>query len=274
MLNSNKKKKIEEGLKKYAKKYLNGKLTELDESGTRLMINDFLSDVLGYIPIEEIKTEYMIKGTYADYVIQLKGVRHFLVEVKALSLTLSESHLRQAVNYGANEGIEWALLTNGRCFDFYKIIFNKPIESRKIFSIDLSDPKQLKESSELIQYLHKDAVVSNGLSMLWNKCIALDPATVAGFLYTPNVINFIKKSLKEKFKHKFTDEEIKSSIDKIVYEAINLEEIKHVKIKKVKAKTKANANLGSNSEIPNTNSDNEPQVSESNNSDSNSLIQN
>ena len=64
------------------------------------MINSFLTDVLGYIPIEEVKTEYMIRGIYADYVIQTKGTRNFLVEVKALSLTLSDKHLRQAINYG------------------------------------------------------------------------------------------------------------------------------------------------------------------------------
>jgi hypothetical protein len=236
MLTPTKKVKLLDSLKKYSKKYLHGKLTELDESGTRLMINAFLSDVLGYAPIEEIKTEYMIKGTYADYVVQLKGIRHFLVEVKALSLNLSEAHLRQAINYGANEGIEWALLTNGKCFDFYKIIFGKPIESRKVFSFDFSDAAQLKKSVELVQFLHKDSVTTKGLEMLWNKCIALDPANVAGFLYTDNVINFIKKSLKEKYKHKFEDNEIKTSIDKIVFEAIKLDQIKHIKVKKIKLK--------------------------------------
>jgi hypothetical protein len=236
MLSASKQTKLTDALKKYSKKYLNGKLTELDESGTRLMINEFLSDVLGYAPIEEIKTEYMIKGTYADYVVQLKGTRHFLVEVKALSLNLSEAHLRQAINYGANEGIEWALLTNGKNFELYKILFNKPIESRRVFKFDMSDPVQLKKSAEAIQFLHKDSVTSKGLEMLWNKCIALDPANVAGFLYTDNVINFIKKSLKEKYNHKFEEAEIKASIDKIVFDSISLEQIKHVKVKKVKLK--------------------------------------
>ena len=101
MLTTSKLTKLNEALKKYSKKYLNGKYTELDESGTRLMINSFLMDVLGYEALEEIKTEYMIKGTYADYVIQIKGKRHFLIEVKALTLNLSEAHLRQAINYFA-----------------------------------------------------------------------------------------------------------------------------------------------------------------------------
>jgi hypothetical protein len=243
MLTPSKLKKSADALKKYSKKYLGGHLKELDESGTRLMINEFLTEVLGYAPIEEVKTEYMIKGTYADYVIQLKGVRHFLVEVKALSLNLSDAHLRQAVNYGANEGIEWALLTNGKCFNLYKILFNKPIESRKMFSIDLSDPIQLKNAIESIQFLHKDSVSNKGLDLLWNKCAALDPANVAGFLYTPNVINYIKKSLKDNFKQKFTDEEIKIAIDKIVFEAISLDNIKHVKAKRAKTKNTTNGNV-------------------------------
>ena len=75
MLSSTKKAKLLNNLKIYSKKYLN-KMTELDESGTRLMVNHFLTDVLGFIPIEEVKTEYMIRGTYADYVIQCRSEEH------------------------------------------------------------------------------------------------------------------------------------------------------------------------------------------------------
>ena len=63
MLTTSKKTKLLIAVKAYNKKYLHGKMTELDESGTRLMINSFLTDVLGFIPIEEVKTEYMIRGT-------------------------------------------------------------------------------------------------------------------------------------------------------------------------------------------------------------------
>ncbi|MBI5856795.1 MAG: type I restriction enzyme HsdR N-terminal domain-containing protein [Sphingobacteriales bacterium] len=234
MLTSSKKAKLLNALKSYAKKYLQGNVTELDESGTRLMINTFLTDVLGYVPITEVKTEYMIRGTYADYVIQLKDVRQFLVEVKALSFALSDKHLRQAINYGANEGIEWALLTNGKCFEFYKILFNKPIESRKVFSLDLSDQSQLKPCIEVIQYIHKDSVSNKGLNLLWNKTCALDPLNVAGLLLATPVTNFIKRTLKKKFKNKFSDEEIQASINRIIHEPIALENIKPTKIPKAK----------------------------------------
>lgn len=224
-------------VKNYAKRYLNGKMTELDESGTRLMVNTFLTDVLGYVPIEEVKTEYMIRGTYADYVVQLGGVRHFLVEVKALSFALSDKHLRQAVNYGANEGMEWALLTNGKCFEFYKILFNKPIESRKVFSFDLSDLSQVRECVEVVQFIHKESLKNNGLKILWNKSCALDPLNISGLLFAAPVTNFLKRTLKSKFKVKFSDEEIRASLNRIIHERIPLENIKPAQAAKRKKKS-------------------------------------
>jgi hypothetical protein len=238
MLNKLKQQKLLLALKSYNKKFLCGNIEELDESGTRLMINTFLTEVLGFAPIEEVKTEYMIRGTYADYVVQLKGVRHFLVEVKALSLQLSDKHLRQAINYGANEGIEWALLTNGKQFDFYKILFEKPIQARRVFSINLCEPSALKNHVELMQYMHKDSVNNKGLDMLWNKTVALDPKNVAGLLFAQPVLNFIKKTLKVKFKSSFTDTEVETSINRIIKDAIQMEEVKPLKLRRPALKKK------------------------------------
>ncbi|MDQ2656592.1 MAG: hypothetical protein M3Y60_04155, partial [Bacteroidota bacterium] len=107
MLTSRKSHNLLNGIKEYRKQFFTKDIRELDESGTRIMVNHILTDLLGYKSLEEIKTEYMIKGTYADYVVQIGGDRHFLVEVKALSLALSNKHLRQAIEYAANEGVEW-----------------------------------------------------------------------------------------------------------------------------------------------------------------------
>jgi hypothetical protein len=238
MLTSAKKSKLLASLKSYKKKFLDLKLSELDESGTRLMINHFLADVLGFQPIEEIKTEYMIKGTYADYVVQIGGMRHFLVEVKALSFDLSEKHLRQTINYGANEGIEWALLTNGRNFDFYRIIFDKPIDARKIFSIDLSDTSVVKTSAEQLQYLHRDAIVKKSLKLLWNKCEALHPENVAGIIYSKEVINVIRRLIKGKYGEKCVESDILKSLHRIVCEKFDPETIKPFRVGRTDKKKK------------------------------------
>lgn len=238
MLSTSKLKQLINSLKKFQNMYYTKKINELDESGTRLMINSLLTDVLGYASIEEIKTEYMIKGTYADYVIQIKGIRHFLIEVKGLSLELSEKHLRQAINYGANEGIDWAVLTNGRKFELYRIIFGKPIESQKVFSVDLSDKSQIKNTAQYLQYLHRDAVKKKELVNFWNRCQALDPKTIAGLLFDKKIINFIKRALKVKFKNSFSDEEVINAIKRVTIETIDIENIKKQRIVKSKKQVK------------------------------------
>ncbi len=226
MLTPAKKRKLAAALQAYRKRYLIKKYKELDESGTRLMINAFLENVLGYLSIEEIRTEYMIRGTYADYVIQIGGKRYFLVEVKALPIELSAKHLRQAVNYGANEGIDWALLTNGRHFEFYRILFNKPIESRRIFSIDLADAKQADEHVEFLQYLHKASVLKKGLDALWNKSQALDAYSIAGILHSKPVINFLRRELKKKYNSKLSEAEVIEALRNALTSNIDMEKVK------------------------------------------------
>ena len=244
MLTQSKQRLLLSALKEYHKKYLKKLNPELDESGTRLMINALLTDVLGFLPIEEVKTEQLIRGAYADYVIQIKGKRYFLIEAKKQGIDLSEKHLRQARQYCADEGIEWALLTNGKQFEFYRIILEstKPIKinDRKVFSIDLGDLATLKENVQVIQFLHRISVSERGLDLLWDKCVALDPKNVAGLLYTPPVANFIRGQLRKRYKHKFSDEEIEIAIDRVVQEAIPLNEVKHIQFRKAKRKTTTN----------------------------------
>ena len=239
-LSKSKKKQLLLALKKYAKRYLSGKYDQADESGTRLMINDFLRNVLGFASLDEIKTEYMIRGTYADYVIQIKGKIHFVVEVKKMPIELSPKHLRQVVNYAANEGIEWALLTNGRVFEFYKIVFSKPIESRKVFSFDLSKKENIKPAADCFQYMHKELLIKRGLEYLWNKTTALDVNNFSRLLYAKPIVNNLRRQLKKAYKNRFSDEEIASAISRVIEDKVeNVIPLKHRRHRKKKHTTEA-----------------------------------
>ena len=90
---------LEKRLREYRKRYLTKQQNlELDESATRLMVNYFLTGVMGYVELDDIKTEYNIRGEYADYVIQLARKKHFVIEVKSIQIDLNERHLRKRVN--------------------------------------------------------------------------------------------------------------------------------------------------------------------------------
>lgn len=221
-------KQTESKLREYRRKYLQKKFQELDESATRLMVNSLLKDVLGYSELDEIKTEYEIKGAYADYVIQLNRKKWFVVEVKAISIDLNEKHLRQSQGYAANEGIDWAILSNGRQIELYRVIFSKPINVIKLFSFDLSDAKQLDDAAKVIIFLTKKSVIKNELDTYWKRSSALSNISLAKALYSEDVAKIIRRHLKKESGITFTTEDILTALQPVIN---NSQELK-LKLKK------------------------------------------
>ena len=195
---------------------------KLNESGTRLLVNDFLRNVLGYIPNEEIKTEYEIGGGYADYVIQISKKKKIVVEVKSLGTKLSDSHLRQSLGYAAGEGIDWILLLNGRNFQLYKVMFAKPVFSKLVFDIDLLNDSSYKECFNLFELITKKSINKNLLDEYWKKIDSLSPLSLSKYLFDESVIKLLKKNLKTKTGVNFSNEDILDSIYQIIVLALDV----------------------------------------------------
>lgn len=125
------------GLKKYQP--IVRKLAERDisEADTVTVIKDMLTDIFGYDKYAELTSEQQIRGTFCDLAIRVEGKVHYLAEVKSAGTTLSESHLRQAVNYGAHQGIEWIILTNAIIWKIYRIKFGQPIDWEEVYCFDM-----------------------------------------------------------------------------------------------------------------------------------------
>lgn len=191
-------KQVEKSLRDYRKKYLVKKQNlELDESATRLMVNFFLTGVLGYEELEDIKTEYNIRGEYADYVIQINRKKHIVIEVKSIQIDLNDKHLRQSLSYAANEGIDWIILFNGRQIRLYRVLFGKPISYYLVFEHDLSDLMCLKKITKNIAILLKKNVEKGGLDNYWKRFDALTPISLVKILYTDDVIRAIRLKIKK-----------------------------------------------------------------------------
>lgn len=195
---------------------------KLNESGTRLLINDFLKNVLGYTPNEEIKTEYEIAGGYADYVVQIGKKKRLVVEVKSLGIKLNENHLRQSLGYSASEGIDWILLLNGRQFQLYKVMFAKPVFTKLVFDIDLLDDKDFKNCPTLFELITKKSLYKNLLEDYWKKVDSLSPVSLSKYLFDESVIKLLKKNLKTKTGVNFSSEDIAESIHQIVISKLDV----------------------------------------------------
>lgn len=189
---------LEKNLREYRKKWLGkSKGKSLNEADTRICVNDFLTDVLGYQMHEEIKTEYAIRGQYADYVIQLKRKKQFVVEVKAMEIDLNAKHLLQASHYAADEGIDWVLLTNGMALELHRVIFSKPVSDVQIFKFDLSDLSQIGRASDAIVNLTKKAVEKGELEEYWKRFDALTPTKLSKLIFTEEIIGAIRRKVKK-----------------------------------------------------------------------------
>lgn len=180
------------------------------------MVNSLLTDVLGFIELEDVKTEFRIRGEYADYVIQLARKKHLIVEVKSIQLDLSEKHLRQSVNYAANEGIDWVLLTNGKQVELYRVLFGKPISNRKVFDFDIANKEDMKLIPEFLVYLTKKSLLKNELDNFWKRFEALEPAQLSKNLYAIEIVRFLRKALKRKTNLHFNDHDILDSLYRII----------------------------------------------------------
>jgi hypothetical protein len=144
--------RISTGIKRFQPILSSAKSRDVGESDTVTIVVDMLADIFGYDKYSEITSEHAIRGTYCDLATKLDGVLQMLIEVKAIGLELKESHVKQAIDYAANQGVDWVVLTNGVRWRVYKVTFAKPIDQELVIDIDFCElsPKSAKD----IDYLY------------------------------------------------------------------------------------------------------------------------
>ena len=106
------------------------------EADTVMIVTDMLAEVFGYDKYSDVTAEYAIRGTFCDLATKLDGSVQTLIEVKAIGLDLKDQHVKQAVDYAANQGVDWVVLTNGLRWRVYNVIFGKPIDQELVIEID------------------------------------------------------------------------------------------------------------------------------------------
>jgi predicted type IV restriction endonuclease len=109
---------------------------DVNESDTSMIVTDMLAEVFGYDKYNEVTRELTIRGTHCDLATRIDGKYQMLIEVKAIGLDLKDAHVKQAVDYAANQGVEWVALTNGAVWRVFRVIFGKPIDTELVLDFD------------------------------------------------------------------------------------------------------------------------------------------
>jgi hypothetical protein len=71
-------------------------------------------------------------------------------------LTLKDDHIRQALDYRSNSGVEWIVLTNGVYWRIYKVLFTRPVSHELVYEFDFTALNMKKQTDmEMLFYLTK-----------------------------------------------------------------------------------------------------------------------
>ncbi|WP_096671206.1 type I restriction enzyme HsdR N-terminal domain-containing protein [Polaromonas sp. AET17H-212] len=185
------------GIKRYQPILVAAKMRDVGEADTVTIVKDMLADVFGYDKYAEVTSEFAIRGTYCDLATKIDGVLQTLIEVKAVGLELKENHVKQAVDYAANQGVDWVLLTNGMCWRVYRMIFAKPIDQELVVDIDFSSLNARSEADiELLYLWCKEGWQRSALGEYHTQKQALSRFFVGAMLQTDPVLDVIRRELR------------------------------------------------------------------------------
>jgi len=215
--------RIIEGLKKFQPIVESAKIRDANESDTVVLLTGILSDILGFDKYTDITTEHSIRGTFCDLALKVNGNVFIIIEAKAIGIELKDQHVKQAVDYGANKGIDWVILTNGVTWRVYKLLFTKPIQHIPVFQFEFLQIKSKSpDDLELLFNISKEGILKNSLENLYVQKQATNKFMIGNLLYTESVLSTIKKELKSIYPDlKVTNEEI----EKVLFNGVIKREI-------------------------------------------------
>ena len=186
------------GIKKFQTILTTAKAKDINESDTVVIITDMLSEVFGFDKYSEITSEFAVKKTWCDLAIKIEEKVKFLIEVKAIGLLPKEDHIKQAVDYGSNSGVDWVILTNGIRWRIYKIIYGKPISHDLVYEFDFLTLNAKKEADlSLLYYVSKESLTKSVLEEFHVQKQSLSKFFIGQILLSDSVLEAIKKSVKK-----------------------------------------------------------------------------
>jgi hypothetical protein len=201
------------------------KARDVSEPDTVTLVKDLLSDVFGYDKYAEVTSEHAIRGTYCDLSIKLGDKLVMLIEVKSAGTALDDRHVKQAVDYGSNQGCEWIVLTNASIWRLYQVIFAKPIDKRLVAEVDLTTIETRKEDSlEKIWPLTKEGFGKGAHLELRDRQDATSRYVLAALLTcNEGVISAIRRELRRVVDVLVDDAEIVAALQQQVIKRDTLE---------------------------------------------------
>jgi hypothetical protein len=192
--------RILEGIQRYRPILEQAKARDVNEADTVTIVKGQLADIFGWDPFFDVTAEYAIKCTYCDLAVKQDDRIQYLLEVKAIGSDLRENHLRQAVGYAANQGVEWVVLTNAAVWQVHRVTFGKPIGNELVFQIDfLSGSHKDAKLREQAFLLSKEGVTKSAIAAYHEERLALSKFNLAAVLRDEDVLMVVRREFRRAF---------------------------------------------------------------------------
>lgn len=189
------------GVRRFAKPLADLVARDANEGDTRLLVTDFLCDVLGFDKYTDLTTEYQVKGEFADYAIRLDKQLVALIEVKRATTQLAERHLRQVEMYAVNEGVEWMLLTNGCDWRAYHMTPGLPVQIDLVIEADLLGELTVHEKVDRLFHLSRESLRRRQIEDVWRAKRATSPGSLVTALLSGPVVEVVRRELRRQTGH-------------------------------------------------------------------------
>jgi hypothetical protein len=192
--------RLSEGLKRFQPILSAAKARDAGESDTVTIITDMLSVLFGYDKYSEVTSEHAIRGTFCDLAIKVQDQLLLLIECKAIGLELKEAHIKQAIDYATNKGVDWAVLTNGHIWRVYKVKFTKPIDQELVAEFDLLtlNPKDQEQVDRLF-ILCKEGWQKDAISDFYGHSQMLSRFSLGAAILSEPILESIRRELRRAF---------------------------------------------------------------------------
>jgi hypothetical protein len=120
-----------------------------------------------------------------------------LIEVKSIGLELKDAFVKQAVDYAANQGVEWVILTNGADWHVYRVTFGKPINQEMVLSIDfLAVNSKSAGDVDSLYLLTKEGISKSVLGDYQAQRQALSRFFIGATILSDPVLDVIRRELR------------------------------------------------------------------------------
>lgn len=162
-----------------------------------MIVSDMLAEVFGFDKYSEVTRELCIRGTYCDLAVRIDQKLRFLIEVKAIGTELKDQHVKQAVDYAANQGIEWAALTNAAEWKVFRVTFGKPIDKELVLDITLLalNPRNDDDISKLF-LLTRESIVKSALEAYHDQKQATSKFVLSAVIVSEPVLGIVRRVLR------------------------------------------------------------------------------